>query len=365
MATETAHEFEIDSSAHASAAADTARVESADALGSEWDTFVDACPEASGWHRSAWLEVIEQEFGHECRRWTLRGADGRLCGVLPVVRLRSRLFGDFGVSLPFVNSGGALASTQAARVALMEAASEDARRAGMSHIEFRDREPLDGPWEVRTDKVIMSRPLPADSESLWRDLTTKQRTRIRRAQKHEGISLAHGRLDLLDEFYQVFARNMRDLGTPVYSRALFRAVLDRFPQAFIVVVRHNDRPVAAGFLFEHGERLEIPWASALREYNPWGVNMLLYWRCLERATECGYREFDFGRSSVDSGTYRFKQQWGATPSPCYWHYWLAPGQDMPGLTPDNPRFRLAINAWQRLPLAIANRLGPPIVKNLP
>ncbi len=364
MATETASEIEL--GAAASCSADAARVESADALGAEWDAFVDSCPDASGWHANAWIEVIERVFGHECRRWALRDETGALCGVLPVVRLRSRLFGDFGVSLPFVNYGGALARTQGTRAALMEAASEHAGRAGMSHVEFRDREPLDASWPaVRTDKVIMSRPLPSDGESLWHELTTKQRTRIRRAQKHEGISVYRGREDALDDFYRVFARNMRDLGTPVYGCALFRAALARFPQAFIVVVRHHGRPVAAGFLCGHRDRLEIPWASSLREYNAWGVNMLLYWRCLELATERGYREFDFGRSSVDSGTYRFKQQWGASPSPCYWHYWLAPGRDMPGLTPDNPRFRWAIGAWQRLPLALANRLGPPIVKNLP
>ncbi|MEX1081865.1 MAG: FemAB family XrtA/PEP-CTERM system-associated protein [Halofilum sp. (in: g-proteobacteria)] len=340
-------------------------MESADELGSEWDAYVGACPDASGWHYSAWLEVIERAFGHECRRWVARDEYGRIRGVLPMVRLRSRLFGDFGVSLPFVNYGGALADDADTRTALMQAASEYARQAGMRHIEFRDREALGAAWPVRTDKVIMSRSLPEDSETLWQELTTKQRTRVRRAQKHDGITVERGRLELLDDFYAVFARNMRDLGTPVYGPALFRAVLERFPHAFIVVVRHRERPVAAGFLFGHRDRLEIPWASALRDYNAWGVNMLLYWRCLESATEQGYLEFDFGRSTVDSGTYRFKQQWGAEPSPCYWHYWLAPGRDMPGLTPDNPRFRLAIGAWQRLPLAIANRFGPAIVKNLP
>jgi FemAB-related protein (PEP-CTERM system-associated) len=364
MATETVPEFALDAATETTAGA-ALRVETADAIDSEWDAYVNACPEASGWHYSAWLDVIERTFGHECRRWVARDEHGHIRGVLPMVRLRSRLFGDFGVSLPFVNYGGALANDAATRAALMHAASDHAHQAGMSHVEFRDREPLSAEWPVRTDKVIMSRALPEGPEDLWQELTTKQRTRIRRAQKHEGVTVECGRHELLDDFYAVFARNMRDLGTPVYSPELFRAVLERFKHSLIVVVRHHQQPVAAGFLFGHRDRLEIPWASALRDYNAWGVNMLLYWRCLECATELGYREFDFGRSTVDSGTYRFKQQWGAEPSPCYWHYWLAPGRDMPGLTPDNPRFRLAISTWQRLPLAIANRLGPPIVKNLP
>lgn len=363
MATETVLEFDV--SERAEHASTVQRIEMVSRGTDGWDAFVESRPDASGWHRSAWLEVIEDIFGHECQRWVAYDGAGAIRGVLPVVRLRSRLFGDFGVSLPFVNSGGALVEDASTRIALMEAAGAYARELGMQHIEFRDLVELDGAWPERSDKVIMSRPLPESTDALWSELNTKMRTRIRRPQKREGITVDSGRLDALDDFYHVFARNMRDLGTPVYSRELFRAILERFPDSYIVLVRHEGRPVAAAFLFGHPDRLEVPWASTLREYNPWGVNMLLYWNCLASAVENGYREFDFGRSTVDCGTYRFKEHWGAKPTPCRWHYWLAPGRDMPGLTPDNPKFRVAISAWQRLPVGVANRLGPPIVKNLP
>lgn len=362
MAGETARDIEIN---EPGAMAGPAHVRLLDRQATGWDAFVRSRPEASGWHTGTWLEVIEDVFGHDCQRWAAYDEHGRMCGVLPVVRLRSRLFGDFGVSLPFVNAGGALVESEETRTALMEAAGAHAGELGMRHIEFRDLVPLSDAWPERGDKVIMSRPLPESADALWGELNTKMRTRVRRPQKREGITVDGGRFEALDDFYQVFARNMRDLGTPVYGRELFCAILERFPDTYIVVVRNEGMPVAAAFLFGHPDRLEVPWASALREYNPWGVNMLLYWHCLKHAVEQGYGEFDFGRSSVDSGTYRFKEHWGATPTQCRWHYWLAPGADMPGLTPDNPRFQLAISAWQRLPVAVANRLGPPIVKNLP
>jgi serine/alanine adding enzyme len=131
------------------------------------------------------------------------------------------------------------------------------------------------------------------------------------------------------------------------------------------VIRVAGHPAAAAFLLQGPQRMEIPWASSLRTYNRIGVNMLLYWEALKFSIARGCRVFDFGRSSIGSGTYRFKQQWGAQPRQLYWHYWLRTGNQPPALNPDNPRFRLAIRMWQRLPLAIANRLGPPIVRNLP
>ena len=330
-----------------------------------WDAFVESRREASLYHRARWRALIETLFGHEGWYFYAAGASGEVLGILPLIRLRSRLFGDYLVSMPYVNYGGAIGVSPDIEHALMRAACEQAQRAGVGHIEFRDTQPRPAEWRVRTDKLVMELTLPDSAEALWDGFTPKLRAQIRRPQR-EPVEVARGGLELLPDFYRVFARNMRDLGTPVYACEFFRAMLTAFPAAArIVLVRLQQRPVAAAFLLGDGGRLEIPWASSLREYNPLGVNMLLYWEVLRGAVEDGCRVFDFGRSSVDSGTYRFKKQWGAAPRPLYWHYWLAEGQGMPQLTPASPKYQLAISVWKRLPVFVANRLGPYIVKNLP
>lgn len=351
-----------------SAAADMVpgfRIETADPADVHaWDAYVQAHENGSAYHLDAWRRVVATAFGHSGDRWIARDGGGAIRGVLAVDYLKSRLFGHYGVSVPFGNYGGALADDETITEALMDAAGFRAADLGLDHIEFRDAEPHTGRWPVRDTKVIMRRPLPDASETLWSELGSKLRAQVRRPMR-EDVTAEYGGEELLDDFYAVFSRNMRDLGTPVYGRDFFRAVLALCEQTSLVIVRHRGLPVAAAFLLGFRARLEIPWASSLRSANPLGVNMLLYWRCLEFAVEHGYTEFDFGRSSVDSGTHRFKRQWGAVEVPCYWHYWLPEGGVMPALNPDNPKYRMAIRLWRHLPVAVANRLGPGIVRNLP
>ena len=328
-----------------------------------WDAYAAQHPQATLYHLSGWRELIHSVFGHETLYlYAARGA--AMAGILPLVRLKSRMFGDYLVSMPYFNYGGAVTENPTVSQFLMDAAAERARELGCSHIEFRDTDSRPS-WPVRTDKVIMELPLPADAAALWSAFSPKLRAQIRKPQK-EGAEFVRGGSELLPEFYAVFARNMRDLGTPVYSRSFFKAILDAFPKhASIALVRYKHRAVAAGFLLGYRDRIEIPWASSLREFNSLGVNMLLYAEALRMAIEDGYRVFDFGRSSVDSGTYKFKKQWGASERQLYWHYWLARGGPLPQLTTNNSKYQLAIAVWKRLPLFVTNRLGPPIVKNLP
>lgn len=182
----------------------------------------------------------------------------------------------------------------------------------------------------------------------------------------EGVEIVEGGIELLDEFYYVLIRNWRDLGTPLYSKRFFASILRAFPDtAYLLVVRLGSQAVASGFFLGFRDRLEIPWAASIRDYNRIAVNMALYWEGLKRAIEKGYCYFDFGRSSVDSGTYRFKRQWGAEPRQLYWNYWLRDGYEIPRITPDNPKYKMAIKAWQTLPVSVANIIGPMISKYLP
>jgi FemAB-related protein (PEP-CTERM system-associated) len=329
-----------------------------------WNGYVAGNPAASLYHRAEWQSLIKKTFGHESYFFLARGPDGDIAGVLPLVRLKSRLFGDFLVSMPYFNYGGAIADEKFIEDMLMQAANEHAATLGVSHIEYRDDIPRKG-LPVRSNKVNMILPLPRDEETLWTGFSSKLRSQIRRPQR-EALETLYGSEEHLDDFYAVFSRNMRDLGTPVYAKAFFRNILQCFPrESRILVVRMKGRPVAAGFLIGHRDRLEIPWASSAREVNPLGVNMFFYWKVLQYAVDKHYHYFDFGRSSTDSGTYRFKEQWGAQPKQLYWHYHLNEHCELPSLNPDNPKYLLAINIWKRLPLILTNRLGPLIVRNLP
>lgn len=330
-----------------------------------WDAFVASHPDAAIYHRYAWRSFLEAACG--CQTYYLMARDGAgdVIGVLPLARLRSLLFGDFLVSLPYFTYGGPLAANPAVEEALLTEAASLARRLGVRHLELRETRARSSAWPVRTDKVSMRLPLRSTVAAQFAAFPAKLRSQIRRPQR-EGAMVQRGGSELLPGFYRVFARNMRDLGTPVYGRQFFRAILTAFPgDAEIVVVSINGEAVAAGLLLHWRGVTEIPWASSLRERNRTGANMLLYWEALQSAIGRGSVLFDFGRSTVDAGTYRFKAQWGAQPLPLHWHYWLPPGRRLPDLRPSNPRFALAIRAWQRLPVWAANRLGPTIVIRLP
>lgn len=319
---------------------------------------------ASIYHDTRWMHLIKKIFGHDCH-YHIALENGVVVGILPLVQLKSLLFGNFMVSMPYFNYGGAIANNKLIENNLIRNAIENASVLGVKHIEFRDTNARENSWSLRTDKVNMILELPETAELLGNDIGSKKRSQIRRPIK-EGVECVIGGIELLDDFYRVFSINMRDLGTPVYSKAFFSEMLRVFSrQTKIVILRLNGKPISAAFLIGNKEQLEIPWASTIKEYNRISPNMLLYWEVLRNAIESGYRKFDFGRSTINSGTYRFKKQWGATPKQLYWHYWLADGSEIPKLNPDNKKYKLAIKAWQHLPIAVSNLLGPVIIKNLP
>jgi FemAB-related protein (PEP-CTERM system-associated) len=231
---------------------------------------------------------------------------------------------------------------------------------------LRHEQPIEHPvlGVTLTSKVHMRLPLPASPEELWKAFDPKVRNQIRKGEKQD-LSVHWGREQLLPEFYEVFARNMRDLGTPVFARGLFGAVLSVFPrEAEICVVRLAQRPVATAILVHGNGLTEVPSASSLRQFNSTNANMLMYWHLLQRAIERSQRVFDFGRSSTDSNTYRFKKQWGAEPHPAAWQYYVRSGT--PGdMRRENGKYDRFIAAWQKLPLSLTRLIGPSIVRGIP
>lgn len=319
---------------------------------------------ASIYHDTRWIHLIKKVFGHNSHH-LIALEDGVVVGILPLVQLKSLLFGNFMVSMPYFNYGGVIADNDSVMLSLLKSANELSNNLACSHIEMRFDEEQKLELQVRTDKVTMLLDLPEDSDELWQAIGSKRRAQVKRPIR-EGVEFLSGGAELLDDFYYVFSNNMRDLGTPVYGKCFFKEILRTFcDNSFISIVRLNGKPVGAGFLLGHQGRLEIPWASTLRKYNRLGINMYMYWNILKLAIENNYTIFDFGRSSKDAGTLKFKKQWGAVEEQLFWYYDLAKNQSIPHLNPKNAKYGAAINIWKKLPLRLTNFIGPFIVKNLP
>jgi len=333
--------------------------------GSAWDAFVANHQDSTNYHQYGWRKVIEKSFGHRTMYLAATNSHNEICGVLPFVQMKSWLFGSFLVSLPFFNYGGLLASEDSAVTMLLDASRKMLSGTGVEHVELRHIKRCDDIEATKQHKVTMILDLKTNEEKQWSGLDAKVRNQVRKAEK-SGLQVVVGRMELLDGFYEVFCRNMRDLGTPVYGRNFFCNVLEEFPDTTrILSVILDGRTIASALLTWYKDALEVPWASSNRDFRQLCPNNLLYWEAIRFAIGVEARTFDFGRSTPGEGTYNFKKQWGARPVQLYWQYLLRAGGGLPDINPKNPRYRLAIQAWQRLPLMLTNLVGPHIVRCIP
>jgi FemAB-related protein (PEP-CTERM system-associated) len=312
-----------------------------------------------------WLLILQNGLGHVA--YCLEAREGETThGLLLLAYVRSLLFGRFLASLPYLNSGGVIAEDAAIAKLLIDRAVQLADELKVRYLELRYEQPVEHPALTgqMADKVHMRLALPANSRELWNHLPSKVRNQIRKGQK-VNLSIVWGGHDLLPEFYDVFSENMRDLGTPVYGLIFFQSILNQFPdRAELAVVRHGPVAVAVALMLHGWGVSEVPSASSLRHYRASNANMLLYWHLLERAVKCGNQVFDFGRSTKDSNTYRFKKQWGARPEPAVWQYYVRRG-NVGDLRPESPKYRRLSRLWQYLPLRVTRWLGPWIVRGIP
>lgn len=338
------------------------RVAPFEGVAADWDAFVER---QSGWthfHRYGWREVMRSALGHDTRYLGAWEA-GALVGVLPLVRVRSRLFGHYLVSMPFLNYGGPLGRPDAVR-ALVEAAQGMADRERVGLLELRSAVELDVPLPVSHRKVTVILDLPTVGEDLIRAFPAKLRSQVRRPAK-EGVTYAFGP-DQVEPFHSVFARHMRDLGTPTQGLPLFRAIVAAYPDsAWFGCAWLGGRPVAAGAGFRWAGEFEMTWASALSEFNRVSANMGLYHAFMERAAADGCRRFNFGRCTPGSGTHRFKLQWGGREEPLWWYQHSPGGEPRSTPSPDDGAFAWGPRAWRHLPLPVATLLGPRIVRLIP
>lgn len=327
-----------------------------------WNAFVAAHPEATFFHLAEWRAVLQRAFGHPTFYLYAESNRG-IEGILPLGQIRSRLFGNALISTPFCVYGGVVAGSDAAREALIGAASDLARRLRVDYLELRNRSRCCPDWPCKDLYVTFRRKIDSDAEKNLKAIPRKQRAMVRKGIKRELRSEID---EDTDRFFLVYSESMRDLGTPVFPRRLFRVLREVFGDACeTLTVTKDGVPVSSvlSFYFKDEEILPYygggrPAARGLAAYD------FMYWEVMRRAAERGIRLFDFGRSKRDTGSYRFKTHWGFEPEALYYEYFLVRARRIPDLNPLSPKFRMFVNAWKRLPLGVARRLGPLIARNL-
>ena len=332
-----------------------------------WDDFVAVHPGGSFFHLSAWAGVIEKAFGHKAH-YLFTERDGAITGVLPLSHLKS-LFGKSLVSTPFCVYGGPLAVDAESAAALSAHAISLMGQTGAKVVEFRERDPGLGDgasadvWQTRSDLYVTFRKaMTADHDANMKAIPRKQRAMVRKGIQN-GLTATTERS--IDPLYGIYAESVRNLGTPVYSRRYFQILLDAFgPAADVVTIRHEGMPVASVLNFYFRDEVLPYYGGGTRQARQVAANDFMYWSVMRNAVDRGCRLFDFGRSKVGTGSYDFKRNWGFTPEPLHYRFHLGPGAKVPDINPLNPKFRLFIAAWQRLPLPVANLIGPHIVRGI-
>jgi FemAB-related protein (PEP-CTERM system-associated) len=329
----------------------------------EWDAFVRASAHGSPFHLSAWKQAVEETYGHR-PHYLKASRGGTIDGVLPLFEVRGLMGRRALVSVPYAVYGGICASSPEARSALLDAATTLARKRGAAYVELRHRSDQGLALPTKELYVTFSRPISPDEEENALAIPRKQRRMTRQGVKH-GLRAEMGR-NHLDAFYEIYAHSVRNLGSPVFPRRLFRALLDTFDkECQILTVWRGDRMVAGVLTLFYEDQVLPYYGGALREALPYAVNDFMYWELVCHAARAGYRVFDFGRSRVGTGAYDFKRHWGFEPVPLPYQYVLLDDGSLPNVSPSNPRFRLAVEAWKRLPLPVAKVLGPPLTRYLP
>ncbi len=329
----------------------------------EWDEFVRASSEGTPFHLTAWRQAVEESFGHRPHYLMARRA-GAIEGVLPLFAVRGLLGGVRLVSVPYGVYGGICAAGPEARQALLEGAGALARRLRAAYVELRHLNDQGLSLPTRELYVTFSREISPDDEENFQALRRKQRAEIRQGMKH-GLRAEFGP-DHLDGFYEIYAHSVRNLGSPVFPRALFRAIRTAFDKdCEILTVWHEGKMVAGVLSLLYKDRVLPYYGGALREAFGYAANDFMYWELMRYAAREGYRVFDFGRSRVGTGSYHFKRHWGFEPRPLPYQYLLVRGTSLPHLHPSNPRLQWAIEAWKRMPFGLTKWLGPRLTRYLP
>ncbi|WP_376087651.1 FemAB family XrtA/PEP-CTERM system-associated protein [Roseomonas sp. CCTCC AB2023176] len=331
-----------------------------------WDGFVRATHDATFFHLAPWARVIREAFGHPTY-YAMAEQDGAVVGVLPLARMRTVLFGDSLSSTPYCVYGGPVAATPEAASALESHALDLQKKLGSPVLEYRRRDAVDEGWTGRPPLYFTFRkPIRItgdDAKDQAANIPRKQRAEVRKGIKAGLTSVSDSDTDRL---HRVYAESVRNLGSPVFPRRYFRLLAKAFPgEHDVTTVLHEDKPVAAVLNFHFREEVLPYYGGGTKDARALSANDFMYWEVMRRAgAERGATLFDFGRSKADTGAFSYKKNWGFEPQELRYCYRLAPGARIPENNPNNPKYRYFIQAWKRLPLPVANILGPPLVRGL-
>ena len=326
-----------------------------------WDSFVLSCAEATFFHRAGWRRVIEQSFGHACH-YVFAESDGAIRGVLPLVHVKSLLFGNSLISNAFCVYGGPAGKDDDARKSLVRYAEELASVLRVDYLEFRSRARTQPGWACNSELYAgFRKELDPDPNKNLLALSKRRRSTVRKGIKLGLTSVVD---DDIDRFFQIYSTSVRNLGTPVFAKSYFRNIKATFgDDCEILVVLDNGHPVSSIMSFYFRNEVHTYYAGGTAEARPLNANDFAFWEVMRRATERGCRTFDMGRSKRGTGSFAFKCHWGIEPLALHYEYKLLRTKEIPAVNPLNPKYRALIAVWKRLPLPVANLVGPPIARN--
>lgn len=327
-----------------------------------WDNFVFACPDATFFHRAAWQNIIKDVFHHATYFFYAEDA-GEIQGVLPLAHVNSRLFGNSLVALPFAVYGGVAANNAEATMALEDEAQKLAKKLGVDHLEFRNMKPQHADWPTQDLYVTFRKEILSDVEANMLSIPRKQRAMVRKGIKN-GLESTVDRSS--DRFFKLFADNVHRHGTPAMPKRYFDTLLQVFGKdCEVLTVTGPDGQLLSSVLSFYFRDEVLPYYAGDDESaRHLAANDFKYWELMRRACERGCKLFDYGRSKEGTGPYAFKKNWGFEPQPLHYEYCLYKRDAIPQNNPNNPKYKLFIAAWRRMPIGLANWLGPHIVRNL-
>ena len=331
------------------------------ALQPQWDAFVNVCPNATFFHLAGWKDVVEAAFGHRCYYLLAKSGDA-ITGVLPLVHMKSFLFGNSLISTPVLAYGGVATEDGEVHAKLETEACTLAEKLKVDYLELRNLESRHPDWPTKQLYVTFRKTLEPEAEANLLAIPRKQRAVVRK-----GINAGlKAEFDTsIDRFYMAYSQSFHNLGTPVFSRAYFDNIHRVFKDSSdILTVTHDGDLVSSVMSFYFRDEVLPYFGGGTRLARQLKGNDFMYWELMRHCCERGVRVFDFGRSKQGTGTYSFKKNWGFEPRPLFYEYYLVKAKQMPDISPMNPKYRIFINAWKRLPLAVTQVIGPLIARNL-
>ncbi len=332
-----------------------------------WDAYILSHPQGSFAHLSGWKHVFEKAFGHKAHYLIAEATEtpGKIQGVFPMFAVKSQLFGRSMVSMPFLTYGGILADNENVSDALYQAAVRLTVQEKLDYLEIRnEQEPLKD-LPTKDLYYVFKRGISRDDDENLKAIPRKSRRMVRQGMKNK-LEANFGGTELLEPFYELFAFNYRSLGTPVFSKHYLRTILEEFKDtSSILLIQKDARPLSGVLSFYYKDQVIPYYSGAVPEARQYAANDYLYWALMSDAAAKGFRIFDFGRSKKDTGPYHFKRHWGFEPEPLPYQYYLNRIQELPDLSPANPKYQKKIELWKKLPLWATKLLGPSIVKNIP